>query len=174
MKWQPKDYQVRSLISMMQLPGVGLLFDPGMGKTSTALMAFTILKQQGHAKKALVITPIRPMYTTWPNEIKKWDDFNHLTHSIIHAGSKESGLRKKADIYLINPEGLKWLMAQKRLPEFDVLIVDECFQGTSKVSSSRGQVAIQDIELGELVETPEGFKKVLNKFKYLRSTAKVG
>lgn len=109
----------------MQIGEVALLLDPGMGKTSIALMAFKLLKQQGIVNNALVITPLRPMYLTWPNEIKKWEDFHGLTVSIIHGREKEEALRRKADIYLINPEGVTWLASQKKLPEFDVLIVDE-------------------------------------------------
>ena len=111
---------------MMQMGEVGLLLDPGLGKSSTSLMAFKILKEKGIVRKALIITPLRPMFTTWPNELKKWDDFNHFTYSIIHR-EKEAALKKDVDIYLINPEGLKWLASRNRkdLPDFDVLIVDE-------------------------------------------------
>lgn len=66
------------------------------------------------------------MRKTWPDEIKKWADFNDLTYTIVHGGNKEAALAQDVDIYLINPEGIKWLYDPKRRrPEFDVLIVDE-------------------------------------------------
>lgn len=125
MKWHPADYAKRALSYMMRMGEVGLLLDPGMGKTSIAATAFQILKDKGVVRTALVVVPIRPMYTTWPREIKKWDHISGLTYSILHDKGKEAALKKKVDIYLINPEGLKWLVSQRNLPEFDVIIVDE-------------------------------------------------
>lgn len=67
---------------------------------------------------------------TWPEEIKGWTNFRRFTYSILHGRDKHLALKKKADIYIINPEGLKWLTGQlkgkhrKNWP-FDMLIVDE-------------------------------------------------
>jgi SNF2 family DNA or RNA helicase len=97
-----------------------------LGKTSTCLAAFKVLKEKGLVKKALMIAPLRPMRKTWPDEIKKWADFADITYTIVHGGNKEAALAQDVDIYLINPEGIKWLYDPKRRrPEFDVLIVDE-------------------------------------------------
>lgn len=111
---------------MMQQGSVGLFLDPGMGKTSTCLMSFQILKQKGLISKALVIAPLRPCYKVWPDEMKKWADFAELTYTIVHGGNKEVALAKDVDVYIINPEGLKWLFAPgRKRPQFDGLIVDE-------------------------------------------------
>lgn len=77
-------------------------------------------------RKVLVIAPLRPCYKVWPDEVKKWVDFADLTYTILHGSSKEAALAKDVDLYIINPEGLKWLFAPgRKRPEFDVLIVDE-------------------------------------------------
>lgn len=130
--WSPQPYQLRALRIMMKQGSVGLFLDPGLGKTSTCLMAYKILKQKGLVGKALVIAPLRPVYKVWPDEIKKWADFAEITYSIVHGSGtgaeakREAALRKDADIYIINPEGIKWLFdAKRKRPEFDVLIVDE-------------------------------------------------
>jgi SNF2 family DNA or RNA helicase len=89
-------------------------------------MAFKILKQKGLVSKALIIAPLRPVYKVWPDEVKKWADFADLTYSVLHGGSKEAALAKDVDLYIINPEGLKWLFdPKKKRPQWDVLIVDE-------------------------------------------------
>lgn len=91
-------------------------------------MALKILKEKGIVNKALIIAPLRPMRKVWPDEMKKWAEFSDLTYTIVHGGNKEAALAKDVDVYLINPEGVKWLFDPKRkskLPEFDVLILDE-------------------------------------------------
>lgn len=121
--WTPKDYQLRAIRLMMQQGSVGLFLDPGLGKTSICLAALSILKEKGLIKRALIIAPLRPMYSTWPSEMGKWAEFEHLSHTILHGSKKEEAFAADVDIHLINPEGLIWLM-QKKL-DYDVLIVDE-------------------------------------------------
>jgi SNF2 family DNA or RNA helicase len=126
--WTPHDYQLRAVESMVSLPGFGLFAEPGLGKTSTTLAAFSVLKDTGHARGLLVVTPLRPAYQVWPQEIQKWTDFNGLKSVILHGPKKDERLKEKADVYIINYEGLQWLEAQlgkmKTWP-FDVLCLDE-------------------------------------------------
>jgi SNF2 family DNA or RNA helicase len=65
------------------------------------------------------------MYSTWPAEVYKWEEFNDFTYSIVHGPEKAMRLREDVELYFINPEGLKWLFQQPDLPEWDTLIVDE-------------------------------------------------
>lgn len=89
-------------------------------------MALKILKDKGLISKILIIAPLRPMRKVWPDEIKKWADFKDITYTIVHGGNKEAALAQDVNVYLINPEGIKWLFDPKRRrPEFDVLILDE-------------------------------------------------
>lgn len=124
-KWNPHDYQKRAMHMMITQGAVGLFLDPGLGKTSICLGALKILRKAGFFKKALIIAPIRPMYSTWPAEVYKWEDFNDFTYTIIHDKEKNQRLRLDVELYFVNPEGLKWLFAQPNLPEWDTLIVDE-------------------------------------------------
>jgi hypothetical protein len=61
--------------------------------------------------------------------MEKWEDFNHLTYTILHGSDKEERLHEKTDIYLINPEGLKWFLepgtGRFEVVSPDVLCVDE-------------------------------------------------
>lgn len=102
----------------------------------------TSVRNKGHksskqARKGwLLVVPLTPLYLTWPNEIKKWSDFQHLKLSILHGTHKMKSLMAgitgdySADIYAINPEGLEWLFETlSTVPladwPFDKLIVDE-------------------------------------------------
>lgn len=110
---------------MLSQGAVGLFLDPGLGKTSICLGSLSLLKKAGFFKKALIVAPLRPMYSTWPAEVYKWDDFNDFTYSIVHGPEKGQRLRTDVELYFVNPEGLKWLFAQPNLPDFDTLIIDE-------------------------------------------------
>lgn len=116
----------------------GLFLDPGLGKTSISLAAFCFLQKRGIASRALVIAPIRAVYDVWPAEIKKWADFNHLRVAILHGPNKDEALASDADIYVINPEGVPWLLDRPRKAwrtlGFDTLILDEL----SKWKNSQG------------------------------------
>lgn len=124
-RWDPHPYQQRAMEMMLSQGAVGLFLDPGLGKTSICLSTLTILRKHGYFKKALIVAPIRPMYSTWPAEVFKWDQFNDFTYSIIHGPEKQQRLLADVELYFVNPEGLKWLFAQPGLPEWDTLIIDE-------------------------------------------------
>jgi SNF2 family DNA or RNA helicase len=124
--WTPHDYQKRAIKLLLEQMSGGLFLDPGLGKTSIILATFKILKQKGYANKLLVVAPLRVMYKTWPDEIKKWADFQHFTVAILHGKHKEWNADCDADIYLINPEGLLWLFSPKtKRAVFDCLCVDQ-------------------------------------------------
>ncbi len=125
--WTPKPYQQEALKFLLTHPYSGLFLDPGMGKTSTSLALVKLLLKANQINRILIIAPIRPMYKVWPDEIKKWSDFNHLSYTILHGDDKDRRLNEISHIYLINPEGVKWFMEsggmQKLRP--DMLIIDE-------------------------------------------------
>lgn len=125
--WVPHSYQEDAMAFMLQRGAAGLFLDPGLGKTSITLGAFSVLKQQGLLNRMLVIAPLRVCYGVWGQEIAKWQEFNHLRVEILHGKDKDKALRRDADVYVINPEGLKWLFSGKNIRVLDaqMLVVDE-------------------------------------------------
>jgi len=82
----------------------GLFAGIGLGKTASTLSAFRTLLADGAVKSMLVIAPMRVANLTWPNEIKKWDQFHGLkVERLRDVGDKPSG---KAQVYLTNYERL--------------------------------------------------------------------
>ena len=130
MDYAPHPYQIKAIQMMCGQPSAALFLDPGLGKTSITLAAFTMMQEQGVTSAMLVIAPIRPMQLTWPAEIAKWGDFAHLTVSTICGTPKQrlAAMATPADVYLINPENIAWLAKVGALP-FGVrprmLVVDE-------------------------------------------------
>ena len=76
----------------------------------------------------LIIAPLRVCYSVWPKEVEKWENFKDMKVSILHGKDKQKNLEKDADIYLINPEGLQWLLSNKLFKKTfkgQMLVVDE-------------------------------------------------
>lgn len=135
MRFTPHKYQhfglswLINLTVVKGLPGGALFLDPGLGKTSMTLCWIKLLMRLGLIRKTLIIAPLRVVYSVWPQECKKWDQFKHLRCSIVHGSETKrmAALSTEADIYLINPEAIPWLAnyyASRPLP-FDALVVDE-------------------------------------------------
>src|SRR4051812_35595488 len=85
----------------------------GLGKTIIVLSAIKHLKHKGTlTKPVLIIAPIRVMYSVWRQEAVKWKHTRGLTFSVIHGNQRQrmEALNTPADIYLINPHGLVWLL----------------------------------------------------------------
>jgi SNF2 family DNA or RNA helicase len=120
-----RNYQLRGSEFWINNPRTYFAVDMGMGKTAIILYALTQIN-----KPALVIAPLRTVYSTWPEEIKKWG-FN-LKYSIVHGKDKADALMSKADVYITNFESIPFIydslvrMHQARQPiPFEVCVIDE-------------------------------------------------
>lgn len=125
--WKPHPYQLEAVKFLVSRGGAGLFLDPGLGKTSCVLAAFRVLKDKGMVKRMLVIAPRRVMYLVWPQEIELWQEFKDFRYAILHGDDKDDLVDADADIFIINPEGLRWLMSDGRINKLkcDILAVDE-------------------------------------------------
>jgi SNF2 family DNA or RNA helicase len=122
--YRPHKYQDRTTGFVVEHKRSGVLNRPGLGKTVSVLTAFHELRERFDAWRALVVAPLSVCHLVWPAEIKKWDHLKHLRVRILHGPDKLEHLRAKADVYVVNPAGLKWLAKQHwDIPDF--AIVDE-------------------------------------------------
>lgn len=117
-KLEPRPEQVRGMKLVLENQGARLFLHPGKGKTSIVLKAFSVLKRLDMVDALLVIAPLRVVTTSWPSELAKWEDFEHLTYTTIHGGKTEriAAMRSKKDVYLMNVEGLltsEWKLGPK-------------------------------------------------------------
>lgn len=97
------------------------------GKTICTLSAIEeLMYDRIEISKVLIIAPIRVAVSTWPSEIKKWDNIRHLTYSVVVGTPKQriSALNEEADIYIINRENVVWLMENHNW-DFDMVVIDE-------------------------------------------------
>lgn len=152
--WTPHKFQKAGVKWLLEHACAALFADPGVGKTSMTLGALKVLKKRGMMGKVLIIAPLRVAHQVWPSEVRKWKDFNDFKVVVLHGPDKEKLLEEEADLYVINPEGLDWLLGVtkavsaktgKRTPTvnlkrfkslgFDHLIIDEL----SKFKNSQSQ-----------------------------------
>jgi SNF2 family DNA or RNA helicase len=125
--WTPHEYQLKAVEWLVAKATSGLLLNPGMGKTSSTLAAISILKGAGYISKTLVVAPLRVAKLVWPVEARKWDDFGGL--KVVHLCEMDNEKRSRLlkgdyDIYVINPESLKYVL--ERMPDdMDCLVIDE-------------------------------------------------
>ena len=129
MKYVPHNYQQFVIDYIIDNPIAAVFLDMGLGKTSISLTAiWELLFEYFEVHKVLVVAPIRVAYSTWPNEIQKWEHLKDLKYAVAVGSEIERlrALRTKADIYLINRENVQWLVEKSGIPfDFDMVIVDE-------------------------------------------------
>jgi len=131
MIFKPHDYQLDAIKFILDKRCVGIFADPGLGKTAIVLAAIKALRYIKPDLKVLIIAPLRVCYSVWPQEIKKWNQFEDINYSIIHERFNDefydtrSIIKSKKTIHLINPESLIKLLDELEQNPFDMLIVDE-------------------------------------------------
>lgn len=108
--WKPHSYQKSAVGFLVQRAEAGLFMDPGLGKTSCVLGAIKILMAKKMLRRTLVLAPLRVSQAVWPEEVKKWKDFEHLRVVVLHGDDKDERVLEDADIYVMNYEGLDWLL----------------------------------------------------------------
>lgn len=126
MNFNPHKYQADCIDFLHRRPCAGVFADPGLGKTAMVLQLLDDLYWTTKGPRALIIAPLRVVYSVWPAEIRKWGFQNHLTYSILHGGHKQLHARDDTVIHLLNVENIFWLFdGFVPLPKYDVLVIDE-------------------------------------------------
>lgn len=132
-------YEKYTIIKAIQLKYCNIFLGTGLGKTIIALTIIDQLLKRDLIEAALIVTTKKAMYNTWRQEAKIWKHTQYLKCNIIHGdifrGSanyvKRLQLFDKAQVYLINYEGLPWLSetlnrsCHNRLLPFQAIFYDE-------------------------------------------------
>lgn len=129
MKFIPHNYQKYAIEFILNHPVAAVLLDMGLGKTVIALTAIhSLLFDSFEVSKVLVVAPLRVARDTWPNEVKKWEHLKDLRVSVAVGDAKKRkiALMRKADIYVINREMVKWLVEESGVSfDYDMVVIDE-------------------------------------------------
>lgn len=114
-RWTPPPYQRRAVKFLLEHYSAGLLLDPGLGKTSITIAASKILLKEGVMTGGLVVAPLRPAVSTWPNEVDKWADFEGVDLVVLHGKEFSKLCREQHNLYVVNYEGLQKLFTRRRV-----------------------------------------------------------
>jgi SNF2 family DNA or RNA helicase len=102
--------------------------DPGVGKTRTALQAFSERRRLGGGR-LLVIAPKTLLESAWGADIQEF--CGDMRYAVAWAGAqRERAFDSGADIVIINTDGVKWLLDEglhflEGADPFDSLVIDE-------------------------------------------------
>jgi SNF2 family DNA or RNA helicase len=111
----PHPYQTLLIKHALDTPRCALWAGMGMGKTSSTIDIIDTCMLAERIPRALVIAPKRVALSTWPDEVKKWEQFSHLKIQPIlgtTAERKDALRNDKAGIYTINYDNIPWLVSQ--------------------------------------------------------------
>lgn len=129
MQYKPHDYQRYATQFILDHPVAAILLDMGLGKSVITLTAINeLINNRFEVNRVLIVAPLRVAKQTWPEEIEKWDHLKGLTYSVVTGNKNQriKALQKKANIYIINRENLKWLIESSGIPfDYDMLVIDE-------------------------------------------------
>jgi len=129
------DYQKKAVNIQCTHAASSLWLDMGLGKSVITLISIAHLLNSGFLRGVLIVAPIRVCRLVWRQEALKWDETKHLTFSMVmgNRDRRTQALLRKADVYLINYENLKWLsetlhtyyIDKDRPMPFDGIVFDE-------------------------------------------------
>lgn len=129
MKYKAHEYQEYCINYILKNKIAAIFLDCGLGKTSITLSAIKeLIYKRFEISKVLVVAPLRVAKLSWPDEIKKFDDFKNLRYSLVVGGIKarKEALKKDSDIYIINRENLQWLIEKSGMTfDYDMVVLDE-------------------------------------------------
>lgn len=178
--WEPSPGQAAAVEFLCTHARSALWADPGAGKTSITLAAFSRLKAEGRARTMLVVAPLRVCQLQWRQEAAQWTQFRGLKIAFLHGPKKGEALREPADIYLINFDGLVWLAKQFRgnLP-FDVVCLDEstkiknyAAERSKALRKCTGSTPIKIMLTG--TPNPNGYEDLYGQFLWLDNGQALG
>lgn len=154
-------YQSSAIGRGLKWPQSALFLDLGLGKTIVCLTVIQRLLDRAEVFGVLVVAPVRVCEAVWRQEAAEWAHTSGLTFSLVRGtpAQREAALHTPAQVYLINYEGLSWLMNHyvikrrirgkgqshkteiivrpgMRLP-FDMIVLDEI----SRVANSTSQMS---------------------------------
>lgn len=128
MQYRPRKCQVFTTDFIIANTKSGPFMDMGLGKTSASLSAVDWLYKAKEVRKVLVVAPKKVIENVWRQEALKWDEFNHLTFSMIHGTEKQrkEAIKQPAHIWLVSRDNIAWLISQFGTAwPYDMMIIDE-------------------------------------------------
>ncbi len=124
--WVPRPYQKKGVAIGIKNSTMGLLWSPGLGKTTAILEIYRKLKKKGLVDAMYVVAPLKVCLLVWPLQIKEWSNFKDLKVIVLHGTKKDQLVKDEADIYVMTPDAIKWMLNHtNEIYENSMLVIDE-------------------------------------------------
>lgn len=119
-----REYQHDTVKFMHDNPRCLCCLDMGLGKTASAITAVRDLFNSADIRQALVVAPLRVATSTWPNELRLWEQGTGLTTQHI---SLPKQLNIATDIHITSRDSVRMIERELRNKPFpyDIIVVDE-------------------------------------------------
>ena len=136
-----RQYQKDAVNIALNYNCYGIFSDTGTGKT---IMGLELAR---HYKKTLIVCPLSIINTAWINDCNKF--YPQLKAVSLWGSKKErlENLKKKADVYIINYDGLRIILDEIKNFGFDCIILDE----SSKIKNMNSQITSIVLSLREYI-----------------------
>lgn len=170
MQFMPRAYQTKIIGHIVEHERCAIWAGMGMGKTVSTLMGLAALNMYSQTPvfPALIIAPLRVAVSTWPDEVKKWDELKGLKVVTITGSQAQRlhAMNEKADVYTINYDNLQWLVDAYRVSgkpwPFATVVADESTrlkgfrlrQGTKRAKALATVACKPNTRFIELTGTP--------------------
>jgi SNF2 family DNA or RNA helicase len=123
---RPFEKQVQTAASMTMNPRSYVLNGMGTGKTRSAIWAHHWLQSTGLCGSMLVVAPLSTLNFTWAKEIMMTLPGQKVRVLTGSATRRKKLLAEKADIYIVNHDGVKVIYKELLArPDIDVICFDE-------------------------------------------------
>lgn len=157
---KPMAHQAVSIKHDATSPVIFDCSDPGTGKTAVRIWTFAERRRK-RGGRLLVLAPKSLLDATWASDFAKFAP--DMKVAVAYASNRADAFDEKADVYVVNSDGVKWLAAQKKdfwlKMGFTDLVVDESTafkHHTSQRSKAAAKVAKQFKRRACLTGTPNG------------------
>ena len=118
-----REYQEKAIDFLYEHDRAMILASVGAGKTAIALRAMEAMLKDGYVKRWLVIAPKRVCTDVWDTEKNKWANNLSLAIAVGTPKQRQSALKSKSQLMVINYDNLGWLTEQYL--DFDGIVFDE-------------------------------------------------
>jgi SNF2 family DNA or RNA helicase len=125
-RFKPYEAQIKSASFLSMNNRAFCLNGMGLGKTITSLWAYDYMRHTKQVNSCLIVCPLSTMERTWADEVFK--TFPHLEFRVLYGDRKKrlTLLNQKADVYIINTDGIKIVGAElAKRKDIDLIIIDE-------------------------------------------------
>jgi SNF2 family DNA or RNA helicase len=123
---KPMEQQISTASFVTMNDRCFVLNSMGTGKTQTVLWSYDYMRSVKLVRSAIVVCPLSVMERTWADHV--FQSFPHLDVAVLYgtAARRKQLLKTKADIYVINIDGLATIKEDlASRPDIDVVIADE-------------------------------------------------